>query len=207
MKKKINDYIICRRANLHEADLHETDLRGVDLSDANLGRANLSDANLRDANLSNANLRNADLNNADLRGADLRGADLSYAYLVGADLHGADLSGAILIWPEMGGIKGVASKTEEETEAARILAILESTTLIFDTCPIARRRAGWPCPNAQFPSATASRKLPTMAKYFFSSEDEILTALRRVAVGDESVWGLDLEKLCKLRLAELELRG
>lgn len=172
-----------RGANMMYAKLSYVKLSGAILCEANLSGANLSGAHLIGTNLMNADLSGADLWSADLSGADLRNADLRNANLSGADLSGADLSGT----------KGLASKFEEIKEAQRILNILDSLLGSLDmtdwhTCETTHCLAGWCEPNEKLPGSKASRKMPTLAKYFFSTNDKAMKALIKVASGVESVW-------------------
>jgi Pentapeptide repeats (8 copies) len=198
-----------RGAYLGDADLSGADLSGADLSGANLKNAKLNGANLNDVNLSGTHLMDADLRGADLRDADLSGtylmdadlrdADLRDAKLKGADLSGANLVGANLVGANLVGayledVKGIGDKIGEIKFAAELLETITSGAGSLDmgewhTCGSAHCIAGWAYPDESYPGRKASTKYPTLAKYFFVSEKDALAALRRVANGEESVFG------------------
>ena len=184
-------------ADLCNANLSGADIRGADLHYANLSHANLSGANMRysdlfyanlsHANLSNANLRDADLCTANLSGANLRDADLSGANLAGVNLTGANLTGTI----------GLGSKAEEVQFAISLLEILrvKPYSLNMESWHNENKYgrthdiAGFYAPDSEHPGAEASRALPTLAKYFHSSDNFVaMQALERVARGEESVF-------------------
>ena len=156
----------------------------VDISELDLSCLLLWSENFR-----NSNLRHVDFTGSDLRYTKFSSADLSYANFTNADLSGADLSGA-----KLEGVIGLASKEEEMGEAKRILRILENPANSLDMsdwhlCETTHCLAGWSCPNNEDPGAEASRKMPTLAKYFYEDdESEAYDALQRVASGQESIW-------------------
>ena len=191
------------QANLSNLDLKFANLKSAILCKANLSKANLScailiDANLRGANMMYAKLSYVKLSGAilcetNLSGANLSGAHLSGTNLMNADLSGADLWSADLSGADLSGTKGLASKFEEIKEAQRILNILDSLLGSLDmtdwhTCETTHCLAGWCEPNEKLPGSKASRKMPTLAKYFFSTNDKAMKALIKVASGVESVW-------------------
>ena len=208
-----------RWANLIGADLRRADLSGANLRRADLRRADLSGANLSGANLSGANLSGADLigsnqSGADLSGADLSGANLSGANLIGANLSGADLrranliganlrganlrwanlSGADLRGADLRGAEGIGSREAEVHFAKKLLETITSGEGSLDmskwhACDTVHCIAGWMYPGLDRPGSAASRALPTLARYFFASEEDALAALERVASGEESVFG------------------
>jgi hypothetical protein len=150
---------------------------------------NLSNLSLWSEDFRNSNLRHVDFTGSDLRYTKFSSADLSYANFTNAELSGADLSGA-----KLEGVIGLASKEEEMAEAKRILRILENPANSLDMsdwhrCKTTHCLAGWSCPNEEHPGAEASRKMPTLAKYFYEDDErEAYAALERVASGQESIW-------------------
>jgi hypothetical protein len=140
----------------------------------------------------NSNLRHVNFTGADLTYTKFSGADLSYVNFTNAKLSGADLSGA-----KLEGAIGLATKEEEMAEAQRILRILENPANSLDMsdwhlCETTHCLAGWSCPNEKDPGAEASRKMPTLAKYFYKDdESEAYDALQRVASGQESIWNTE----------------
>jgi uncharacterized protein YjbI with pentapeptide repeats len=212
--RKIFDFLLTqgqrlniRSVDLRSADLSVTNLSGASLCNANLSRADLNNSDLSEANLSGADLNNSDLHSADLRsadlsyanltGTDLRSADLSGADLSGADLRGADLSGADLSGVNLLGTIGLGSKDQEIKFAKDLLDLLEVTPKALNMdywhssnfeCETTHDLAGFYAPDSEFPGAEASRALPTLARYFYASNDEVIEALERVASGEESVF-------------------
>jgi hypothetical protein len=182
----------------NKIDLSGANLRGIYLNRANLSGANLSGANLSGANLegaclSCAYLSNVDLSKADLSGANLSNVDLNKADLSGANLSDVNLSGANLSSTDLTNVKGIATKEEEIKAAQKILHILDQPGNKLDmyawhTCKTSHCIAGWLCMENENPGAEAARKAPTLAKYFFASNDEAYSALRRVASGEESIF-------------------
>jgi|GEM_PF-6947972 len=165
-----------------EKDFDHLDLSGLDLSNLPLASTSFINCNLRGANFTGSCLMDARFTGSDLSGANFTDADLA-----GANLTGAKLDGVI----------GLASKEEEITEAQRILRILEDprNNLEMDdwhTCETSHCLAGWSCPHLHDPSPEASRKLPTLTKYFFEySNTFAFAALVRVAKGEESIWNTE----------------
>jgi uncharacterized protein YjbI with pentapeptide repeats len=179
--------------DLQNANFAKQSLPMANFIKANLTGANFKSANLTGADFSGAILIDADFSDANLNGACFEEADLSEANLTNVDFDEADLSGADLSEVNLQGVKGLGSKEKEMLFAKDLLSILESgegTLCMFSwhTCNTAHCIAGWYAPKEEYPGATASRALPTLAKYFFSSNEEALAALRRVASGEESVW-------------------
>lgn len=194
-----------RRRKLNGASLNGANLSEVNLTGASFRKADLSGANLSGANLTGVNLTGADLTGANLTGANLTGvnpnearlnrADLNGANLGGVDLSKADLCGANLSGANLTGTTSIASKEEEMREATRILQILQKPgnsleMMNWHTCETSHCLAGWSCPELKYPGAEASKKLPTLTKYFpvHYSNEEALEALKRVAKGEESIW-------------------
>ena len=58
----------------------------------------------------------------------------------------------------------------------------------WHSCSTAHCIAGWAFPDLEYPGRKASLAYPTLAKYFFSSNEDALEALKRVANGEESVF-------------------
>ncbi len=172
-------------ADLSEGQLNTADFQGASLVGARLIYISLKESNLAEANLQNANLNFAFLQKANLTSADLRGADLSNVELSGACLTGAKLEGAI----------GLGTKKGEIEFAKKLLAIfksrkgyLEMDNWHGENCKTTHCLAGWAFPNETFPGAQASRMYPTLAQFFFKSNEEAMDALRAVASGELSVF-------------------
>jgi len=185
--------IIENKHSLRGADLSQADWSGEDLSGPNLSGADLRDANLSGAVLIRANLRGANLSGANLSGADLTVTSLRYADLSGANLSGANLIGANLIGANLIGAKGIGQKEEEVAFAKQLYEDIVSGEKELDmsdwhTCGTTHCLAGWAFPNKENPGQAASLKYPTLAKYFYASNEEALDALRRVGNGEESVF-------------------
>ena len=144
--------------------------------------------------LSGLDFSNLNLNYIDFRYSDLQDTDFTGSYLVFADFAYANLSGVDFTGAKLSGVIGLASKEDEMREAQRILQLLEDprNKLLMDdwhTCDTTHCLAGWSCPQSSDPSIEASRKLPTLTKYFFEYNDKVaFEALLRVASGEESVW-------------------
>lgn len=183
------------QANLIGADLRRSDLSGANLSEACLVEANLRKADLSGANLSGANLNEATLEEANLSGANLSGANLSETCLIGANLTGADLSGADLSGAHLDGANlvntiGLGTKEGEIEFAIKLLALMAKVPGILEVGDWHSCLAGNAFPLEKFPGQKASLLLPTLAKYFFASNEEVIEALARVASGEESVFGV-----------------
>jgi len=167
------------RKQLNYANL---DLSGLDLPYLNMASVDFINCNLRDINFTGSRLMDANFTGSNLSGANFTDADLA-----GATLAGNKLDRVI----------GLASKEEEMAEAQRILNLLEDprNQLMMDdwhTCETSHCLAGWSCPHLHDPSPEASRKLPTLTKYFFEySNTFAFAALVRVAKGKESIWSTE----------------
>ncbi len=154
---------------LSELDLSGLDLGGSAFYDSDLRRVNFTGSNLQDVEFFDCDLSQANFTNANLAGAE-------FVRVV--------LDGAI----------GIASKEEETAEAKRILGLLQNPLNALNmrdwhTCETVHCLAGWSCPHEDYPAPSASRKLPSLAQYFYMYDnDDALAALQRVASGEESVW-------------------
>lgn len=188
-----------RCANLEGVDLRDADLNGV-----NLCRANLRGADLRGVDFLDTNLRFADLSGADLSGANLRSADLEGASLRSASLKGADLSGVDLSNVVLANSVGLSDRESEMASAREILQRLEEGWTLDaefwhgdawtkENPGTVHCLAGMLLPDLEKPGRLASRMMPTLAKFFFNEEGEegeMLEALKDVAAGTLSVWGV-----------------
>ncbi len=192
-------------ANLKKANLANTTLRRTNLFGANLRKANLAQANFFQANLRNsclmdvearkARFAEADLTSANLCSADLTLAVLRRANLTNTNLHLADLSGADLTGAILRRTIGLGNKATEIAFANRLLNIfasgegfLEQKAWHTEHCRTVHCIAGWALPDVKFPGAQASRMYPTLAKFFFSPNEEAMEALRLVAASELSVF-------------------
>ena len=123
-----------------------------------------------------------------LSGANLSGANLRWANLSGADLSEANLSGAN---PQR--TKGIGGQSGEQGFAALLHQALAKNPEYLEnsrwhTCATTHCIAGHYLPQEENPGPKASRELPTLARYFFASNDEAIAAIERVAKGEESVF-------------------
>jgi len=155
-----------------------SDLSGANLRGAFLPKANLTKANLTKANLIGANLTEADLPKANLTRANLIGANLTEANLAGTDLRGADLTDTVGLW----------EVERQIAEAARIYALIQLDGNRLEmgdwhTCETTHCIAGWSCPDNIKPGAEASRKLPLLARFFFTENGVAKKALYLLAHG------------------------
>jgi hypothetical protein len=179
-----------RHANLSGANLKEANLLYTILFRANLENSSLMDANLQYTRLVEVNLTNANLCSCNLLAANLRSANLTNANLHLVDLSGADLTGAILA-----GVIGLADKSSEVSLAKKLLDIFDRGEGSLDQASwdkssyrFSRSLTSWICPDLIFPGPKASRMCPTLAKFFFSPNEEVMDALRLVAAGELSVF-------------------
>jgi hypothetical protein len=167
-----------------EAIVNGDDFDNMDLSGNDLNGQDIYYTTFENANLSGVNFTGADLTGCSFQNANLRNANFTEANLSGVNLEGANLEGVI----------GLASKSQEMQEAQRILELLQqpSNQLNMDdwhTCETSHCLAGWCCPHLKNPGAEASRKMPTLARYFHEyNESKAFEALIRVANGEESIW-------------------
>ena len=134
----------------------------------------------------------ADFIRAKLIEANLSGADLRWADLTGADLSGADLSGADLTEADLDQVVGLGSKDLEIEKIKFVLEQLEHGATLamgrWHACDTSHCIAGFLFPDVECPGQKASLLVPTAAKYFFSSNDVALSAMKRIATGEESIW-------------------
>ena len=203
-------------SNLYRANLSEANLLGANLSGASFYKANLVGANLAGADLSGADLSEADLSGADLSGAYLLTANFSGANLSGANLSGANLSIANFSGASLLKVTGLASM-EKEMEMLTLLGEQirqESFAFTMDnwhgktrtdkssfesflnTCGTTHSGPGF-CqvelakeenPVALlFPPIAGSYAIPSMARWFYSSEDEFIQRLDDLISGKESL--------------------
>jgi hypothetical protein len=178
-----------RSANLTGANFKCADLNDTNFFLADLGSACLMDANARKAKFVGANLANANLCNADLTFAVFRNANLTNVNLHLVDLSGADLTDAVLT-----GAIGLGNKSSEIAFANRLLDILArgegqlEQKVWHNECQTIHCIAGWGTPDVKFPGAQASRMYPTLAKFFFSTNEVVMEALHKVATGELSVF-------------------
>ena len=180
-------------AILRDADLKGANLKGADLEEADLKGADLYGAILRDADLKGANLKGADLTRADLTRADLKGADLRGADLEGADLEGADLEEANLKGADLKGAKGFSSKEQEMQSAQTIRKALlisgnELEMSSWHKCKTIHCLRGWEEVLNDVDPSQATHNHPTLCQYYYSSNEQAMEALKRVASGEESIY-------------------
>jgi hypothetical protein len=105
--------------------------------------------------------------------------------LSGAWLNGAKLQGAI----------GLGTREGEVEFAKELLKILQlgAGYLAMDdwhseTCNTTHCLAGWAFPEKKFPAQPASLQYPTLAQFFFKSNQEAMEVLELVASGELSVF-------------------
>ena len=160
----------------------------VDLSNADLKGINLSNTDLSFANLSNANLSDADLSDADLSGANLSGANLTNANLIGVNLINTNLTRV-----NLSNAKGIGTREEEIKFAQGLLDLFKSETGKLEmsrccTCDTTLCIAEWAFPDNPNAMQLTCLKYPTLSRYLWSSNEQAMEALKRVASGKESVF-------------------
>ena len=183
------------QSRFHRSNLTDANLRDSTFQDANFVHANLANANLTNISLSDSHLSNANLTNANLTGAFLESANLAFANLSGANLTNANLSGAWLHGVNLTGAIGLGTRKEEVEFAKELLEILQSKRGYLEmdewhseACATAHCLAGFIYPEIIMPAQKASLKCPTLAQFFFKSNQEVMEALRAVASGELSVF-------------------
>jgi hypothetical protein len=88
---------------------------------------------------------------------------------------------------------GLGSKKSEQAFARSLLKILSNPKNKLDmrewhTCETTHCIAGWAFPNEKYPAEKASTAYPTLAQYFYTDNDTAMEAIKRVAIGVESIW-------------------
>lgn len=189
------------------ADLRKAIFTGVNLvkpffDSAKLDGAILDSASFTDADFESASLKGASLKGAILQNANFQEANLNGADLTDADLTGANLSGASLRRVNLTRVRGIGTKAGEIAFAKSTLWAIDTEEFELDmeywhhpsiafgdeNCQTAHCIAGWAFPEEEVPGPKASLLYPTLAQYFFSSNEKAMNALRKVAAGKLSVF-------------------
>ncbi len=199
--------ILYSKTSFQCADLRKAILTGLNLDKSCFDSAKLDHAVLDGSSFVGADFESVSLKNASLKGAILQNAtfgeaNLNGADLTDADLTGANLSGASLRRVNLSRVRGIGTKEGEIAFAKSTLWAIETEQFELDmeywhhpsiafgdeNCRTAHCIAGWAFPDEEVPGQKASLLYPTLAQYFFSSNEEAMNALRLVAAGKLSVF-------------------
>lgn len=190
------------------ADLRKAILMGLNLDKSCFDSAKLDRAVLDGGSFAGADFEQASLKGASLKSAILQNANFGESFLDGADLTGADLTGANLSGASLRGVnltrvRGIGTKAGEIAFAKSTLWAIETEAFELDMeywhrssslgywgtpCRTTHCIAGFAFPDDEVPGPKASLLYPTLAQYFFASNEKAMKVLRLVAAGKLSVF-------------------
>jgi uncharacterized protein YjbI with pentapeptide repeats len=196
------DNVCFANTTLCHAQFYKSTFSRVDFTSATLDRAYFSEAIISNCTFDKAKMIHTDFEyvlfeDVTFRESNCMNANFYTTWLIGVDLTKANLTSADLsAWRYEGlnltEVIGFGTREKEVQFAQWLLDELSDDTLGLEmdswhTCDTTHCLAGhWDnnCQNGK----KASTQLPTLARYFYDTNEEALAALQRVANGEESVF-------------------